>query len=152
MKDLIILYFTLQVICYFMICDVKPPANAEVYIVELIDMIEFKILNPVGIIQLFNPDFVLRDWLNGYRSALVNKDQEASILEELMVFIFITVVAVIGVLVMLILKRSEKYKEKVTRKLHDFKLKFVWNGFIRSIQLAYMKTLVSMGTQLRMWV
>jgi len=50
MNDLFSMYFALQVVCYLMIYDVPMPSNAEIYISELVKLIEFRILKPEGIV------------------------------------------------------------------------------------------------------
>ena len=54
-------------------------------------------------VRLFNPNFVMKDWLMGEQSKLttvVNKDQGVSIFDDMLVFIFILLV---GVCVMILL-------------------------------------------------
>ena len=48
-------------LCYLVIFDYGLPSNAEIFNNEFIKILEFKILNPDGIIGLFVPDFKLND-------------------------------------------------------------------------------------------
>ena len=55
--------------------DTPIPANAEIYIIEFTNMIEFKILNPDGFINAFIDDsFSLKEWIMGKIENKVSKD------------------------------------------------------------------------------
>ena len=45
-----VMFFTLQIICYLSIYDVAIPANAEIYVQKVIEILEFQLINPTGLI------------------------------------------------------------------------------------------------------
>jgi len=55
-RDLLGLYFTLQIIIYMQTYDTPTPSNTEIYNLQFKDMIEFKMLKPNSILQLILDD------------------------------------------------------------------------------------------------
>ena len=59
--------------------------------------------------------------------------------------LFVFVIAII----LMLLKR---FRVKIMQKLSDFKKNFMWNGFIRSITIAYISLLITNFVQIKMWL
>ena len=88
----------------------------------------------------------MKEFILGQKSNFVSKDQEASILDDFMIYILFGVVFVLVMLIMLILKVVRKYRDKISKKLNDIKKKMLWNGIIRSQLITYVVTLKTSGT------
>ena len=52
--------------------DVSLPANAEIYVNEFKNLIEFEALNPEKIVQLWEPDFVMKDFITGLKNNIID--------------------------------------------------------------------------------
>lgn len=65
LDDLWVLFFTLQIMCSLQIYDVPLPANAQIYVTKITEIIEFRILHPdtVGKLQTGDPDFKTTDFI-----------------------------------------------------------------------------------------
>jgi hypothetical protein len=50
-----------------------------------------------------------------------------------------------------ILSLSSKYREKIREQLTELKKRFVWNGVIRSVYIAYAELCMTVATQLIMF-
>ena len=74
MNDLFSLFYSLQIACYLSIYSVQIPANAEMFISEFTKLIEFEFLNPEGLVRIFKPDFVLKEWITGNYENVINND------------------------------------------------------------------------------
>jgi len=139
------MYFTLQVICYLKIYDIPIPGNADIYVVEFTKLIEFDVLNPDGIIRMFNddPNFKLLDWVQGKSS--FNSDGSASIMDELRLYIMgaaVGLVFLVGMMILALLKRFQAKMIALAKNLYN---KMIFNGMIRSITIVYIKFCVTFG-------
>ena len=67
-------------------------------------------------------------------------------------FMMIGALFVIALLVMAVFMICKKFKDKIRTKLVGLKNKMLFNGLIRSILVAYYKTLMSAGLQMRYWL
>jgi hypothetical protein len=150
--DLWNLFFTLQIMVYLTIYDIRIPANAEVYIAQARKIIEFEILNVEVLVQKFiDPSFSLKRLLLPSKEAIVSEDQEKSILNEMRMFIMIGILGLLILILALILGRVKKFRDKITAKLQTAKKKFLYNGTIRSVYLTYMKLAISVADQLGLY-
>lgn len=143
LDDLMGLYFTLQIMCYMSIYDVNFPSSADMYVQEFTKIIEFDILEPEGFVGIFVEDFDLRAFITGTAIAM-NKDQEASVVRDLQVYILgIVVISVLlagaGVAMVVLKKHKEKIKAKVQKALD----KFFWNGATQSLLVSYAQVAIS---------
>ena len=103
MNDLFSLYYSLQIACYLQIYNIDIPANAVIFVTEFTKLIEFQFLNPQGFVRLFQPEFVLKDWIAGQKSTysvVVNKDQKASVFDDMLVFMFMGAIGIIIVILL----------------------------------------------------
>jgi len=147
MNDLWSLFFTLQLVCYLTYYDISLPSNSDLYVSQFTNIIEFKVLNPEGIIKIFDPTFNLKEFINGAKANVVSRAQTVSVMSDLFIFIFIGGVSAVFLLVMVLLTLVKKFKEKIILKLLDFKKKFLFNGLLRSITVSYVKVLMTAGFQ-----
>ena len=104
------LYFTLQIMCYITEYDTPLPGNAVIYLDEFTKLVEFEILKPEPLIQIFYPDFSLKECILGQNNNFVSKDQEASLLDDFFIFILFGAVFVMVLLIMLLVKVFKKYR------------------------------------------
>ena len=73
------------------------PANTDIYVTEFTKLIEFKILNPDGILQMVtnDPDMKLVNLLSG----LAKKEGEPKMIDDLSFFILVAIAVVIALIV-----------------------------------------------------
>ena len=57
MSNLWTMFFAMQLLCFMDIYDVPTPANVVIFIGQFKNMITFKMLNPQGIINIWDPEF-----------------------------------------------------------------------------------------------
>ena len=127
--------------CYVNVYDIFFPQSADDYLIEFTKIIEFDILSPEGAIKVFNPDFDLSGFISGYQVA-INKDQEASVMKDMQVYIMAAIFSIILlVLAFIAMKFLKKYANKIKAKLMDVKNKFVWNGAVRSLYISFAQIL-----------
>ena len=67
MDDLWAMYFSMQLLCYLELYEIPMPGSAMIYNNEFIKIIEFKLLNPEGIIGLFVSDFTFAGFIQGIK-------------------------------------------------------------------------------------
>lgn len=72
MDDLWALFLSLQMICYVTYYNVTIPLNAEFYLIELKKLVEFQILNPEGLIRLFDPEFKLDNFFTNVKTSIAS--------------------------------------------------------------------------------
>lgn len=107
--------------------------------------------DPESVIKTFKPKFNLMHWLKGNNDMVVNKAQQASVLNDLKVYIFLFCVMVLALLLALTIMLVQKYKDRIQTKLRAIYKQSVWNGVIRSIDIGYIETVMTVGTQIRLW-
>lgn len=95
-------------------------AYSEVYITQLTKLIDFDILNPEGLIKMYDPDLSIKDLM------------ENEFLKEMFMYVCMAGAFALGIIVMLLLQFVPSLKNKVKAKLIAIKDKTLWNGIIRS--------------------
>lgn len=73
LEQFLSLYYALQTICYiYNIYEIKSmyPSNAEMMNTQLTNLIEFRTLQPEPLIQLFNKDFKLDEFISGVKQTM----------------------------------------------------------------------------------
>jgi hypothetical protein len=70
MQFVLTMFYTLQIIVYLQIYDTKIPSNAEIYVEEIIKLVEFDVLKPdsIGKVLRGDPDFKFLNYLKGTSS------------------------------------------------------------------------------------
>jgi len=143
-NDLLQLFFTLQIICYQKIYDTPFPAHVGVYIDQFQKLIEFEILNPMEFVKTFM-DFDIMGWILDQKAKIVHSHQENSIVRDLQIFLFIICTVVLTIICALLATKIRRCKKKITRKIRDVRKKYFFNGFIRSMEISYIQTCMTVG-------
>jgi len=117
---------------------------------EFTKIIEFSLLEPEPLIKLFYPEFDLMAFVKGEKVMVTDKDQEASVLKDLKVYIGLAAGVVLLVLSLVIFRLVKMFRAKIEEKLDAFKKQFMWNGFIQSIDITYIEVCLTVGTQVTM--
>jgi hypothetical protein len=154
LDELWLLFFTMQIMCYLKHYDSPFPANVQIYMDKFTGTVEFDLLNPQTYIQLFNPEFRFVDWFSSIDKTLMfESDMEISMFDDLQVFIFMGIAFILTVCTFEILKRvRQELAEKYDAKLKALKKYMIWNGTIRCISAAYIKTCMAVGSQIRLFL
>jgi hypothetical protein len=156
MTDLWSMFFTLQIVCYLKFYGVIVPTNVHVYRDQFVKLVEFNMFNPQKVVQMYNPNFDLMDWIRGKDIMVVNKAQEASVFNDLKIFILLGAVLA-GIIVLLVLgfvfTRAcfPKFAEKIQNTLKTLKEKWTWNLTIRTIDISFIQVVITCGTQFSIW-
>ena len=126
------------------------PVNAKIYDDEMIKIIEFRLLNPDGIIGLFIPGFKLTNWIKGTMKG--SSDTESNMLDDMFVYILVGGVFLLVVAVMITLMVIKPCRNKIKAKLVQIKNKTLFNGIIRSIIISYLGATMSACKQISYWI
>lgn len=113
---------------------------------EFTKMVEFSLLKPEPLIKLFKPDFDILTYVKGKKIMVVNEDQEASILKDLKVYMFLIVAFVFMIIVISIFRLVKSLRVKMEVKLNNLKKQMMWNGLIQSIDITYIELLLTVST------
>lgn len=70
-------------------------------------------LNPEALIGLFVPGFKMKEFIVGVQNNIISADQEASIVNDLIMYILMAGIGIIGVAVILVLTLVEKFRLKL---------------------------------------
>ena len=148
-----ILISTLQVIVYLTIYNVDFPANLSIYLNELRKIAEFQVVDTEMVIEWVGA----QEWFAFSDDPEERLEQEkykisglsTSIIENMMPFFTIIAVCLLVIIVMLVLSRVKKLNYIMTKKLRKFKREMVWNGVIRSLTMAFMKSFVTFAIALK---
>ena len=137
----------MQIMCYLRIYDVVFPTNAELYLIEFTKIIEFDILNPIGIIRIWKPDYSYSEMISGAKSTARNLAEDLSIL----------ILAMLGFMlfcgcVTFIAFCKHPYQLKVQRFIKWTKQKIFYNMIIRSITISYLIFATTAAYQLKIWL
>lgn len=151
LNELWTLFFTLQIICYLEIYDTAIPPNADIYVAEFKKIIEFDMLNPEGIIRIFDPEFSIKAIMTP-KTASVTDAAPKSMMDDLKMFVFALILALVVITGLCCLSRIERFKGFVIKTLVGFKKKFFFNGLLRSLTIAYIQSCISSGAQIRMFL
>ena len=81
---------------------------------------------------------------------ITDKDQKASVLNDLKMYILVVAIIIFLFIVAMIISLAKKHKEWIEAKLQEVKKKFMWNSLIQSIDIAYIEVLMTAGTQISM--
>jgi len=156
MDDLWSMFFTLQIVCYLKFYGVIVPTNVNIYRDQFVKLIEFNMLNPQKMVQIWKPNFDLMDWIRGKDVMIVNKAQEASPFNDLKIFlllgaILLGFVALLVVAWVLLRACSPKTADKIQDYLKKLKQKWTWNLTIRAMDISYIQVVITCGTQFSIW-
>jgi hypothetical protein len=97
------------------------------------------------------------NYLRGQEVMVVSKAQEASIINDLKIYIFL-LGGFVGIVVLMCLAwvvlrtLNNEIKDKIANKLAEFKNGILFNGTIRSIDITYIQSVMTCGTQLSIYL
>ena len=133
------LFFSLQIVCYFVIYDVPMPANVGIYVEEFTKLVEFRMISINNIVATItgDSDFNFMQNLTG--------NEKDSILSDLSVYLVMAAIAIVVILIVSMAYFIRKYRRLVKKLLHRWANRFFFNGLIRYITIAYIKICISSG-------
>lgn len=147
MNDLWTLFFTMQIMIYMRIYDVAFPLNSELYILEFKKIIEFDLLNPAGIIRIWNPEFTWMGLITGL------KTQTKSMVDDLSILIFVgVVIVVLGLVVWVLLFAKHRYRDKIDKLVQTLKKMIFFNMIIRSVTISFLLFAMGASNQIKMFL
>lgn len=127
------------------------PSNSSIYQSVFTSLIEFDLLDPEALYKIFiDPQFDLLAVIKGENRMITNKDQAASVLNDMKIYIFLGVVALLVLLAALLGSLLNKYRVQLKRKLVDWKKKMFWNGAAQSVDVVFMELLITIGVQIQL--
>ena len=132
-NDLVSLILSLQLVLALRLYDVQFPANADIFAIQVQDVIDFKYCNIEDLIQLFQPSFTLSELL-GFRVEMIGGSAIESYLNQILCLLLVIVISGMTALFLLIFK---SLRETVRTKFSKTKKDMVWSGVIKSITLQY---------------
>ena len=133
--------------------DLNIPANVELYLREIGKIVRFELLNPEKLIQMKYPDFTIKGFMNDWKNKdklVMNPDADTSMVDEMIVYIFIFTVFSIILLVLLMLTFIPKFRDMAKDKIKNLKRRFMWNDAIKSLNVSWIKTSITGGKQIRL--
>lgn len=90
-------------------------------------------------------------WVKGDQDLqIVDNDQTNSLLNDLKVYLFVTICMTMALFFMLLFRKSKSFRSKIDRTIEKLKTKFRYNGMINSFNISYMESLLTVATQLRL--
>lgn len=146
-RQILSLYFAVQFICYLKIYAIQFPANADILITEFTKTIEFDILNPEGIIQLWDKDFTLRRWFQTSKENLsYGMEDPSSIAMDLSLFICLFA-AFIGLLLLATVAMIALpcFRNRIKKLLLNIRRKAFWNGTLETYIITNTKIAIAVA-------
>jgi len=137
---MMLLFFELQYQGYMNQYDTLYPPNAVILNEYVISFIEFQVISPERLAQLVDPDFTIIGFVANTQDAL-----NGEVVKDVQLIVIMLSVGGTVVLVMIIIAIIPKYRQKMITKLKDLKDGFIFNGFIRSTRISYIKICILIG-------
>ena len=103
-------------ICYLSTFDIEHTVQTEFVLTQLKDLVEFSMLNPDSLAQLWIPDFSLSDFLVSQSKNITDPNKQMSYIKENWIFLLIPVLFLVLVIIGIIglyLKGIDKLKTKI---------------------------------------
>jgi len=137
---MLITYYDLQVQKSIIHYRFGLPINVEIYLGEVRSVVDFESLKPKSVMDFFGIEidvgFLDPSKLGGTNAVYMN---------TYLVYAIIFVVTIFVLLVLLLFGVVfKKYKEKIIELVNKTKDKFIWNGIIQSISIAYLNQAVGL--------
>ena len=124
-----------------------------IFIDQFKDIIKFKLLKPDPFIQMFFPEFSIKEQVLGAARNPINKDQEFNVFEDLEVYLFVIVGAVIGSIILgIIYLLFESLRERLKNYAINKKKAFAFNGYLRGIYVSFIEMCLTVGFQVKMLI
>jgi hypothetical protein len=135
-------------LCYLNIFATPLPITATVINNEFVKIIEFDILNPEGLIKIYEPMFNLKVFISGnVKAAYGNR----LLLDDMFIYFIMGLMYCLVVICLFILVKVKKIRNFIIKKLEQLKEKTLWNGIIRSILIGYVKLVIAVSAQFIIW-
>lgn len=141
-------FFAIQILCHLTYYAIPIPSNAEIYIEQFRDLIEFKMFKPDNFLAIIDPKWSIKYFMGINKQKLTGALQSSGIVTgnivyNLATFLFIAAAGVVAFLLVasiLIFRRfSEKIFKLVKEKLKAVLNKMWFNGQIKAHSVAYLK-------------
>lgn len=131
-SKILVLFFAIQLVAYTEIYGTVLPASFDLFIQNIIEIVNFSMLKPETIIQIFEPDFEMDEFIFMTRKELTLKGNQISVLSALQLYLVLIGVIFCCILVSCCYKCVKKTKVVVycSNMYNKSKEVFVWNGFI----------------------
>ena len=97
------------------------PSNSEIFRDEFKKIIEFSLLAPEPLIKMIFPGFDLMIFIKGADITVTDEDQNASVLKDLKIYIFMTIIIIFVIIALSVFKHLTYFKVKIEEKLLSFK-------------------------------
>ena len=155
MKTILDLFQAMQMMVYVMLFNLQISAVTEMILEEFKKLVEFQLLNPEKLLQqVYDPEFTIKGWIFATKEQIISKDQMVSMLDELIVYIFIVALFLLS-LCLLGLAWSCSWAErrdKIKSRLKSIIDNTVFNGLINSLKISLFKYCYAIGNQVRLLV
>ena len=138
----------MQQLVYVIYFNLKIAAPVEMFLLEFQKLIEFRSLNIDSIVQTWNPEFKLSEWMTGVKERVVSEDQGNSFINQIQVQILVLGIFSVFMAVLFMVGRCFSHKIKV--KFEQTKKKTFFNGLIISFQIKCFMDCIVVGNQVRM--
>ena len=101
------------------------------------ELVNFSVLNPEGIVQLFEPEFQLDHFIADIQGRSFKLIKSPSLVDDLQIYILLIGVASIFVAILLVLLFFPCCRKFTGKKLKMVKEMLIWNGIIKSVMVSY---------------
>jgi len=93
------------------------------------------------------------NWIKGNDAMVVNKAQEASVLNDLKVYIFIFAGFILFLAILVFVAViCRKFAEKVSKVFGNMKSRVFYNDIIETLDITYLQVTMTVGTQFSIWL
>lgn len=140
----------MQLCCYVEIYNIPLPSSGEAFNKEFLNLIEFEILKPEGMIKAFNPEFSLNNFLQGKSQNEGESEQRSFTADSMLMIMGLVLVNAIA-LFFFLMKKIPRLKTLITKLVLKIKKEMIWNGIIQAVYVAFYKLLVDIEVQIMYW-
>ena len=97
------------------------------------------------------PDFELKEYISGKKQSLIDRFEEAVVLNDLILYVSVAAVG-IAVLTLMIMIALTPCGSKLRKKIKQMMRNFMWNGLIRSLTISYLQMCLTTRAQATYWL
>ena len=125
--------------------NVQIPGNAEIYIQQFRELVDFEIFKPDVFLPLINPKWSI-EYFVGFGTAKVQGNLAATgvtsgnILFNLQTYIMLFCLFLVFMIILILLMAVKKFRPKIQALLKSIIDKTFFNNLVRSINLSYLKS------------
>ena len=120
-------FLTIQLICYMTVYNVNIHPWPSLVMEHFTLLTEFKMLNPEGLIRLWNQDFKLNDWILQHEFPM-----DGFVSYGIIAGLFVTFVTTLFVMRLFLVQKAKKMLKKTIDNMH-------WRGIIMSCLVSCLK-------------